>query len=101
MIFDLVRSRFTDTQERKRGLLHNKSFELDIYIPSLKKAIEFDGDYWHKSEWAIKHNIPERDARKNRECKEVGIALFRILESAYKKNPDVAMSKIWRFLGVI
>ena len=26
---------------------HIHSFELDIYIPELRKAIEFNGDYWH------------------------------------------------------
>ena len=45
VILDLIQARLPDTQDRKRGLLSNKNFELDIYIPSIKKAIEFDGDF--------------------------------------------------------
>ena len=101
LIFDLVQVKFPDTQERKRGLLKNKHFELDIYIPSLKKAIEFDGDFWHKSDWALKHGAAERDARKDQQCKKAGIDLLRISESDYQKDPNTEMSKVWQFLGVI
>ena len=96
IIFDLVHNKYPDALERVRGLLPNKRFELDIYIPSLKKAIEFDGDYWHANYKAV-----DRDTRKNQGCVDAGIGLLRILESDYKKNPDVEMATIWRFLGVI
>ena len=101
VVFDLIQSRFLDAQARRRGVLHSRGLELDIYVPSLKKAIEFDGDFWHKSPWALLHGQAERDARKDQQCKEVGIDLLRIGESDYKKNPDTEMSKIWQFLGVI
>ena len=96
VIFDLIQARFPDTQERIRGLLSSRRFELDIYISSLKKAIEFDGDFWHN-----RPESKERDNRKNRECKEAGIELLRILESDYNRCPFTEMSKVWRFLGVI
>ena len=34
--------------------------ELDIYIPELKIGIEYDGEYWHYSEWAIGNNSLEK-----------------------------------------
>jgi len=49
--------------------------ELDIYIPSLNVAIEYDGEAWHKS--ASKERI---DIHKNEVCKENGIELIRIRE---------------------
>ena len=49
--------------------------ELDIYIPSLNTAIEYDGEAWHKS--ISKEKI---DVRKNEKCKENGIELIRIRE---------------------
>lgn len=48
-------------------------YELDIYIPALKIAIEYDGYYWHK-------NKRQQDLEKNRKCIEDGIKLYRIRE---------------------
>ena len=38
--------------------------ELDIYIPSIKKAIEYDGIFWHDED-----SIP-REQKKYRICKD-------------------------------
>ena len=46
--------------------------ELDIYIPDLHVAIEYDGQRWHK-------NIDE-DCTKNELCQNHGITLIRIRE---------------------
>ena len=50
-----------------------KGYELDIYIPSLKIAIEYDGYYWHK-------NRTRNDIEKNYKCKKDGIKLYRLRE---------------------
>ncbi|WP_294412581.1 zinc-ribbon domain-containing protein [uncultured Ruminococcus sp.] len=47
--------------------------ELDIYIPSLKKAIEYDGVVWHTNQ--------EKDERKNQDCIDRGISLIRVREN--------------------
>ena len=49
--------------------------EIDIYIPSIKTGIEYDGVVWHRS----KENI-EKDERKNKLLFEQGIKLIRIRE---------------------
>lgn len=46
--------------------------ELDIFIPELKIAIEYDGDAFH--------NDVEKDLEKHTECSEQGIRLIRIRE---------------------
>ncbi len=46
--------------------------ELDIYIPSIRTAIEYDGVYWH--------NNSKTDVKKNAICKEKEIRLIRIRE---------------------
>ncbi len=51
-----------------------KGYELDIYIPSKKIAIEYDGYLWHK-------NKRKKDLEKNLKCKKDGITLYRIRES--------------------
>ena len=63
---------------RKYGLetIHSykeKGYELDIYIPSKKVAIEYDGHLWHK-------NKTKQDLIKNRKCVNDGIKLYRIRE---------------------
>ena len=51
-----------------------KSFELDVFIPSLQIGVEYDGDRWHRS--------VEKDLQKNKLCTSIGIALFRVREPA-------------------
>lgn len=48
------------------------SFELDIYLPELHVAVEYDGHAWHK-------NI-RKDMRKSDLCKQHGVELIRIRE---------------------
>ncbi len=47
--------------------------ELDIYIPELKIAVEYDGATWHVDK--------KKDIKKNTLCLENGIRLIRIRES--------------------
>ncbi|MBQ9977770.1 MAG: hypothetical protein IJP21_04195 [Clostridia bacterium] len=56
-----------------------KGYELDVYIPLIKTAIEYDGYYWHK-------NKAEKDLEKNQKCKKDGIKLYRIRENLPKLN---------------
>ena len=49
----------------------SNGYELDIYIPSKKIAIEYDGYFWHK-------NREKTDLAKNAKCNNDGITLFRI-----------------------
>ena len=63
---------------KKYGLdvLHSyrgRGYELDIYIPSKKTAIEYDGYFWHKSK-------KKNDLDKNLKCQKDGIKLYRIRE---------------------
>lgn len=52
-------------------------YEMDIYIPSIKTAIEYDG-IWHK-------NTLDNDNRKNKACKDNGITLIRLREAGLPK----------------
>lgn len=50
--------------------------ELDLYYPSIKLAVEYQGSYYHASEENIK-----RDLKKSNRCKELGITLIYVYES--------------------
>lgn len=55
-------------------------YGLDIYIPKLKLAFEFDGIYWHR-------NKKEIDNLKDKLCIKNNIKLFRFIEDeTYYKN---------------
>ncbi|MBR2848255.1 MAG: zinc-ribbon domain-containing protein [Clostridia bacterium] len=56
-----------------------QGYELDIYIPSKKIGIEYDGYYWHKSK-------TKNDLEKNSKCKKDGIKLYRIREGLLSLN---------------
>ena len=56
-----------------------QGYELDVYIPAKRIAIEYDGSYWHR-------NKTEMDLEKNSKCKKDGIKLYRIREGLPSLN---------------
>lgn len=95
IIYFYIKKQFIDAVENyKPEFLTPK--ELDIFIPSQKVAIEYDGERYHK-------DIQE-DLYKNKLCKENGIELIRIREP---KCPNLSigsnyiMSTLKDYLGAI
>ena len=72
-----------------------ESMELDIYIPSKKIAIEYDGVAWHTSSRA-----QQRENKKYLICKNNGILLIRIKEKTEEehKNCDVLITTSYNHL---
>ena len=56
-----------------------KGYELDIYIPAKKIAVEYDGAVWHK-------NRTKKDLEKNLKCKKDDIVLYRIRQGLLSLN---------------
>ena len=73
-IFYYIKQAFPDAISSYKDIFKS-SMELDIYIPSLKVGIEYDGKTYHSN---TKNQI--RDSKKYRICKENGIMLIRIRE---------------------
>jgi very-short-patch-repair endonuclease len=96
-LFEFVKQFYPDALLNVKGLLKSKRFELDIYIPSLRKAIELDGEYWHNMPGAI-----ERDLRKGNECEQAGIELLRIPYVAcwHKNKRSIGERMIKEFLNL-
>lgn len=80
---------------KNRSIL--KSGELDIYIPSKKIAIEYNGLKWH-SEWFGKKNR-QYHLNKTKECNSSGISLIHIFEDEYINKKDIVLSKISHLIG--
>ena len=74
-----------------------KGYELDIYIPSKKIAIEYDGYFYHK-------NKIKKDLEKNHKCKKDGIKLYRVregLQSLKDSSIDYFVDKNQKNLGEV
>ena len=85
-IYFYIKSKYNDAINRYK--LNDSRLELDIYIPSIAIAIEYDGVYWHKSDKVkklekLKHNI----------CIERGITLYRIREGEdnFSEDADIVI----------
>lgn len=72
-IYLYVSGAFPDAEKNARPSGVNESrFELDIWIPSIRTAIEYDGQHWHSN--------PNRDIRKDTTCSDNDIRLIRVRE---------------------
>lgn len=71
-------------------------YELDIYIPEKKLAIEFNGAYWHSTS-AGKDN--EHHLTKTRLCEARGIHLIHIWEWDWVNNRNKVDRRLMAYLG--
>ena len=66
-------------------------YEIDIYIPDYKLAIEFDGLFWHSTQ----HGIDQKyHIRKTILCEQQGIQLIHIFENEWMTKKDNIKSYI-------
>lgn len=68
----------------------NNYLELDIYLPDINLAIEFNGSYWHSDKVISRTRKGFKTAKeyhdyKTLKCEEKGIKLIHIEEHMYKK----------------
>jgi hypothetical protein len=80
-IYYYIKKVFPDAQNRCTDLLGGR-YELDIWIPSIKLGIEYDGIYWHGQEKSKKRESTKYDL-----CHQQGITLWRVREDS--TNVDI------------
>lgn len=81
-------------------VLHNdrtilKPKELDIYIPSLKIAIEYNGLWCHNET----HQDKKYHLNKTQECEKQQIKLIHIFEDEWMNKREIVKSRILNILG--
>lgn len=100
-LYWLISQKIPNAWYEAKGLLKNRRFTFDIFLPDLDVAVELDGEIWHGlnkdgtlggSERALA--AQERDARKNQECKDAGIYLIRIPWSEFIKDEQGVADRI-------
>lgn len=85
--FYYIKKLYPDAINSYRDIFDN-GMEIDIYIPSIKTGIEYDGIFWHG-----KSAIP-REEKKYQVCKNNQIRLFRIKEGAFVDFSNSA-DRVW------
>lgn len=73
--------------------------ELDIYLPQVKIAIEFNGDYWHS--FNTHENTEQKKYHQNKFllCKDKNITLIQIFEHEFNNKRELFLKKILNHLG--
>ena len=81
-----------------------KPYELDILIPDLNLAFEFNGTYWH-SDKIIKKRHPQFESSKafddfkKAECAKQGIELFFVREKTWTENHDKEVKRVEKIVA--
>lgn len=112
-LFDLIKSlypkaqKLRDTKVKIEGKPHIQGFDIDVYIPELRKGIEFDGKYWHSFEGLKRSRStwPDEDIHNYHEIKDSwfkskGIELIHIPGKDWFDNKQACIDKCLDFLGI-
>lgn len=83
-IFFYIKHFFPDTQNKYTNIFKNK-MEIDVFIPTIRVGIEYDGLAFHKSEISY-----EKEKEKYFICKQNNITLIRVRE--FKDYDDTLIS---------
>lgn len=75
-------------------------FELDIYIPELKLAIEYNGIYYHSTN-GINKRSKNYHYNKSKQANELGISLIHVWEDLWNTKKDLVKTILMSRLGVL
>lgn len=92
-IAEYIESLGVDVLRNNRTAL--QGCELDLFIPSLNVAVEFDGLYWHNEQ----HKENTYHLKKTEECEAKGIQLIHIFEDEWKYKQDIVKSRLCNLMG--
>ena len=102
---EAVKLRKTKINIKERDYI--KGFDADIFVPSLKKAIEFDGTYYHsfevmkkgkgRSKWPVEE-LKNYHQIKDEYFLSIGIQILHIKEEDWKKDKESCIRKCLDFL---
>lgn len=117
-LFDIIKHIFPKAQKLKitckrnqsliEGKPHIHGFDLDIYIPELRKGIEFNGKYWHSVDGLkrSREHWPEEDLINYHQIKSEyfghnhDIEILHIDGEDWKNNKQNCVNRCLEFLGV-
>jgi hypothetical protein len=84
-----------DSIRKINVILHRSKREIDIFIPSKKLAIEYNGLYWHSENFI--ENTYHLD--KTEDCLKQDIKLIHIFEDEWIYKKDIVKSRLLNLIG--
>ena len=94
-LVDFCKEYYPELKENDKSLISPK--ELDIVIPELKLAIEFNGTYWHSEQAGKDKNY---HLNKTLECEAHGYKLIHIFEHEWMNKQEIIKAKLKALFGV-
>jgi len=94
-ILNFIKENYINEIKTHNRKILNNELELDIYLPDLKLAFEFNGLYWH-SELYKENNY---HLNKTEQCEKREIHLVHIYEDDWIYKQDIIKSRILNLLG--
>ena len=93
-LFDFIKENYDgEVIENSRAII--SPLEVDVYLPDLKLAFEFNDLYWHNELYVDK----DYHLNKTKLCEEKGIHLIHIYEDDWLFKNDIVKSRILNLLG--
>jgi hypothetical protein len=93
LLSEFIKNEYKSTIEFNDKKIIGK--ELDIYLPNLKLAFEFNGLFWHNEITTDKNY----HLNKTEDCEKLGIHLIHIYEDDWEFKQDILKSRILNLLG--
>ena len=93
-LYDFVKGLGGNVTNRERCVI--PPYELDIYIPDKRIAIEYDGLIWHSEKFRKDKNY---HLDKTEMCERQGIRLIHIFEDEWLEHEDIVKSKLRHIFG--
>jgi hypothetical protein len=95
-IVNYIKSIYKDTVVENSRKIIDTNKEIDIYLPKLKLAIEFDGLFWHN----VANKGKNYHLNKSNECYKKGINLIHIFEDEWKLKQNIVKLYINKLLNL-
>ncbi len=87
-LLNFCKQYFNNIETHKRDLI--PPYEIDIYIPDIKLAIEFNGVHWH----SINNKETGYHLNKTKMCNKLGVRLIHIWEDEWLNNSTKICEKL-------
>lgn len=95
-IYEVLKEALPNEEIIQRDHTLIKPKELDIFIPSLKIGIEYNGVKWHSEEYGKHKNY---HLTKLEKCNEKGVKLITIFSDEFLQHKDIVKAKILHIIG--
>ena len=94
LLFEFIKENYDgEIIQNSRNIIN--PFEIDVYLPELKLAFEYNGLFWHSDKYRPKNYHLE----KTNMCEDKGIKLFHIYEDDWLDKQNIVKSMVLNFIG--